>query len=1021
MSQYFPFFVHRLIPGKYLLWLTAFLQFPGLLSAQQPELVFHHLNQKNGLSFNIVNCFLKDSRGLVWIGTYNGLNRFDGAHFFHYFSQNDTISLPNNAVHCLMEDQQGNIWGGTDNCTFRWNRQTNTFRKYYIGTAEQSRECYNVRLSGEGEIWANSIGGLARYNPDKDRFEIIHIQNDSLNISWKNNLIRKNGMRFSPDGQLLWMATRAGLMCYDLAGKQLYDGKNNQGNPLFNGHSASALHATPYGHYWYYDNVDHAFVAFDPHTKTIKYRVTLPKHLLSGYGATLYEDRNHTLWFSTWSYKMMQIEYRDKPVFTPLKNEETVPTSIAGDFFWDAMEDSYGNLWLGTVGGISICNPGKSFYKVHPVGQTALNAKTVAIHAIADNPADGSWWISTDQPSVLQWFPHDQRFQVIDLQAIPPNKKGERPVSGVNNFTFIDGQLLMATPLGAWLYSAAKKRFVPFYLPAPYQDVPVKEAVCANDSVYYFSDNQQLYRWNRLSNTSTPIPFPHTEVEPNTTTFTDIGKNGDVWTACRNNWIATVNQDNLLIPREYNKDIQRTMAAAYASDLEVDDAGNVWITKKGDGLFFFNPTNGVAQHWLQQDGLVHDHVMAVATDQFGRSWSGAYNQFSVFNTATQSFHNFTLPISTNNFWYRNVIYRATNNHLLASVSGSIVEFFPERLSYDTVKTAPVISTADINGALHFLELGVPLQLRPSENNLKLSFGLITDAEAFPYDMLYTLEGADKGWHKAEQSYEAGYHSLPPGDYVFKVKSVAKDKSWESPVSTLAIHIDTPFYQTWWFITLLVLSVVGLVYAFYNYRFGQQQQLLELENKAQKLEKEKALVQYEGLKQQLNPHFLFNSLTSLNSLIMLHPRSAATFLENLSKTYRYILKSRDSETVALADEVRFAETYIKLQQTRFEKGFDVHIRVPEEMLHYKIVPVTLQNLLENAIKHNIIEEESPLKVDIYTEGDYLVIRNNLQTKSFVETSNKQGLANLKSLYAYLNDRPLTITADAGYFTVKIPLL
>jgi LytS/YehU family sensor histidine kinase len=198
-------------------------------------------------------------------------------------------------------------------------------------------------------------------------------------------------------------------------------------------------------------------------------------------------------------------------------------------------------------------------------------------------------------------------------------------------------------------------------------------------------------------------------------------------------------------------------------------------------------------------------------------------------------------------------------------------------------------------------------------------------------------------------------------------------------------------------------------------------MLKLENKSQLLEKEKAQVMYENLKQQLNPHFLFNSLTSLSSLIRMNPDMAGNFLESLSKTYRYILKSRDSELVPLVNEIRFAETYVRLQQTRFEKGMQVNFNISEELYHRKIAPVTLQNMIENAIKHNIIDEESPLVINIYTQDDYIIVRNNLQKKNFVETSNRQGLSNLLSLYHYLSDKKVSIEEDKDFFMVKIPLL
>ena len=203
----------------------------------------------------------------------------------------------------------------------------------------------------------------------------------------------------------------------------------------------------------------------------------------------------------------------------------------------------------------------------------------------------------------------------------------------------------------------------------------------------------------------------------------------------------------------------------------------------------------------------------------------------------------------------------------------------------------------------------------------------------------------------------------------------------------------------------------------------QRQLLlhELQSKADALEKEKAMITYENLKQQLNPHFLFNSLTSLSSLIHSDASVAAKFLDSLSKTYRYILKSRDHELVQLGSELEFTKNFVMLQKTRFEEGLEVDIRVDEQYWMLRIVPVTLQNLLENAIKHNIIDEESPLRIQLYVEQDYLVVENNIQKKKIVETSNKQGLASLQSLYEYLSSKPVLIQETAERFVVKLPLI
>jgi len=198
-------------------------------------------------------------------------------------------------------------------------------------------------------------------------------------------------------------------------------------------------------------------------------------------------------------------------------------------------------------------------------------------------------------------------------------------------------------------------------------------------------------------------------------------------------------------------------------------------------------------------------------------------------------------------------------------------------------------------------------------------------------------------------------------------------------------------------------------------------MFELRTKTSLLEREKATIQYDSLKQQLNPHFLFNSLTSLYGLIHVDQDVAADFLDKMSSIYRYILKNGDNETISLQEEIQFAQLYIDLQQTRFGKGLVVNMHVSEEYMHLKIAPVTLQNMIENALKHNIIDIDSPLIIDLYAEDDYLCIRNNLQRKTMVETSNKQGLTQLKKLYQFLIHKPIHIVETENSFMIKIPFI
>jgi two-component system, LytTR family, sensor kinase len=190
-------------------------------------------------------------------------------------------------------------------------------------------------------------------------------------------------------------------------------------------------------------------------------------------------------------------------------------------------------------------------------------------------------------------------------------------------------------------------------------------------------------------------------------------------------------------------------------------------------------------------------------------------------------------------------------------------------------------------------------------------------------------------------------------------------------------------------------------------------------RAERLEKEKALVQYDNLKNQLNPHFLFNSLTSLNSLISEDQELASQYLKHLSRVYRYLLENR--EFVSLKQELEFLENYKFLIKMRHGDALLIYTDIPADKYDFQIIPVTLQNLIENALKHNIINGENPLTIRIYSDDSYLCVSNNLQRKKTVENSNRQGLENLKNLYQYLSTEKVSVTETPDSFTVRIPLL
>jgi hypothetical protein len=190
--------------------------------------------------------------------------------------------------------------------------------------------------------------------------------------------------------------------------------------------------------------------------------------------------------------------------------------------------------------------------------------------------------------------------------------------------------------------------------------------------------------------------------------------------------------------------------------------------------------------------------------------------------------------------------------------------------------------------------------------------------------------------------------------------------------------------------------------------------------AEKLKRENIAARYESLKNQVNPHFLFNSLNALTNLVYEDQDKAVKFIKQLSEVYRYVLDTRDKEIVPLASEIEFMNSYMFLQRIRFGNKLRLNVKVSPEGLF--IAPLALQMLVENAIKHNVVSEEDPLSIHIFVEDDYILISNNIQERtSSGEISSGIGLENIQKRYEFLTSRKVSIVNDGKNFIVKLPMI
>jgi ligand-binding sensor domain-containing protein len=493
-----------------------------------------------------------------------------------------------------------------------------------------------------------------------------------------------------------------------------------------------------------------------------------------------------------------------------------------------------------------------------------------------------------------------------------------------------------------------------------------------------------------------------------------------------------------------------SIGSNYIYNVFKDSKGRVWFATDGKGLTVLQ--NGIYTHYDKKNGLRDEHIYSVTEDGAGKIWfststAGVYcfdgKIFSNYavkeglssllisslkvdrlgnivvvhsdgldiidaRTGSVSYINAAQGIEDINDDLGAVCTDGTGDVFVATKKG-IVKY--QALS--GVKNSPAVIIEavelflnDIDTSLHYFNY--------DENNFTFNFtGLYyTNPDKVFYE--YKLEGMYNNWQFTTDNTRA-FPKLPPGKYVFKVRASLNKNFTGAQEASYIFEIAKPFWRTWWFITGITLLFSSLLYWYIKRRERQLTNVQALKN-------EKIKFEFELLRNQVNPHFLFNSFNTLISAIEDNPKTGVEYVEQLSEFFRNIVNYRDKDTISLKEEVTLLQNYLYLQQKRYGDSLRLSITISEEeQQHIFLPPLTLQLLMENAIKHNAVSKEAVLHVQVSIINRCIVIQNNINKKTSKEKSTGMGLQNIKSRYALLHSLPVLINETAEYFTVNLPIL
>ncbi len=299
-----------------------------------------------------------------------------------------------------------------------------------------------------------------------------------------------------------------------------------------------------------------------------------------------------------------------------------------------------------------------------------------------------------------------------------------------------------------------------------------------------------------------------------------------------------------------------------------------------------------------------------------------------------------------------------------------------------------------------------------DNNLRFNFSIPWFFDTELLQVRYKLHGLHERWIETDKR-EIMLQALGAGTYTLEIQ-VSFDPQFSSYESArYAFKIQKPFYLQWWFLgSLGILILLGSGWVI---KSREERRRLR-----QEAEKQSIMAQYELLKSQISPHFLFNAFNTLSALIELDTRKAGAYVDQLAVLFRKVLHYKNIDSIPLAEEMELVHAYIYLQQQRFENRLHVHIDLEEESTKWAIIPMSIQLLVENAIKHNVISQSKPLYIHIVAKNQQVTVSNNLQPKSSPEPSSGFGLSALSSRYRQQYQADISISQTDSHFSVSLPL-
>jgi ligand-binding sensor domain-containing protein/two-component sensor histidine kinase len=942
------------------------------------KLSTRNINLKQGLSQIVVTDLAMDERGFLWVGTFDGLNRFDGSTVKVYrYKPSQAGSLPSSYIFKLFADQNGHVYlrtsGGFSVFDSRIEKtlKPKLFDEYppqWLTNHDQNDVWVYTK---KGELVLVDVSNFTlRRSAVKNKYSAEFCDLiDMTVINGKLYLFSKCGqvLRYDPaqDNFELFAPNAASQAQFASIGLDKYQ------NVIF---------ASAWNDYVYFNITSNQFEAPSFARKNAK---------LIGLNDVVYDSISDVLYLSTYGQGLFAYDYKIDSLYQFKKGNELL--NLSGNYLLRMKRASNGVLFIGYDGnGLDVIDPFvRQFVPI--IHNDSNEAQTIRFVRKLAEDKEGNILIGTAGSGLVKYRRKQQKFEFF------PNLYKSVAVD-----KFVIEMLLVGDEL--WLgYNGSGVGVVDansLTLKRVIQEGS-KQNELTNGTIWSMLDDSLGNVWigtrgkgiNIVNKITHNVIKLSDSLEPQ---FAGIGIRTLVLTqkgkvlAGTEKGLFEIDRLNYTVKKVFPFKGQATDESMQSIKSIYEDAyHNYWLGTNGAGILVLDSTFHLFRHLNTENILVNDVIYGILAQNPSSLWissnMGLSNltwsdprltaktkiqvlnfdeqnglQSNEFNTGAY------LRLKSNEFVFGglngiNVFNPADINMKFANVKVYISDF---KIFENPLKSDTNISFLDHIDLEHF------------ENSISIGFNVLGFSVPDKAQFQYRLLGYDKNWIDANSRNYVSYTNLNSGNYEFQVRATLVDGTWDSNYTSLKISIATPYYRTWWFISAMILMALQIIYLIYRYRMKQ---IREKEEMRIQYTKELAEVEMKALRAQINPHFLFNSLNSINNFILRNDtEKASKYLVKFSQLVRSILTNSSAIYISLEEELKTIELYMVIEGMRFSNQFSYEINIDPKInvAVHKVPSLLLQPYVENAIWHGLLHKdgEKRIKIDVvYHNSECLVIK------------------------------------------------